>query len=77
MSYVGLESVNPVPDSFERVKTLNLSGTTYTVDVASLSPHSLYNISVRAFTSVGGGEESVVTLITEEDSELKPHHSTL
>ena len=77
MSYVGLESVNPVPDSFETVETLNLSGTTYTVDVGVLSPHSLYNISVKAFTSVGGGEESTVTIRTEEDSELEPHHSTM
>ena len=67
VSYVGLESVNPVPDSFETVKTLNLSGTTYIVDVASLSPHSLYNISVKAFTSVGGGEESTVTVRTLEE----------
>ena len=67
VSYVGLESVNPVPDSFETVKTLNLSGKTYTVDVAGLSPHSLYNISVKAFTSVGGGEESTVTVRTLEE----------
>ena len=69
VSYAGLESINPVPDSFEAVKTLNLSGTMYTVDVAGLSPHSLYNISVKAFTSVGGGEESTVTIRTEEDGE--------
>ena len=67
VSYVGLESVNPVPDSFETVEILNLSGTTYTVDVAGLSPHSLYNISVRAFTSVGGGEESTLTVRTLEE----------
>ena len=67
MSYVGLESVNPVPDSFETVKTLNLSGTTCTVDVAGLSPHSLYNISVKAFTTVDGGEQSTVTIRTEEE----------
>ena len=67
LSYVGLESVNPAPDSFETVKTLNLSGTAYTV--AGLSPHSLYNISVKAFTSVGGGEESTITIKTEENSE--------
>ena len=64
---MGLESVNPVPDSFETVETLNLSGTTYTVDVAGLSPHSLYNILVKAFTSVGGGEESTVTVRTLEE----------
>ena len=69
LSYVGLESVNPVPDSFETVKTLNLSGTAYTV--AGLSPHSLYTISVKAFTSGGGGEESTITIKTEENSELE------
>ena len=67
VSYVGLESVNPVPDSFETNSTLNTNGTTQTVEVAGLSPYSLYSLSVKAFTSAGGGEEIRVTFRTEED----------
>ena len=69
VSYVGLEPVNPVPDSFETISTLNTNGTTLTVEVAALSPYSRYSLSVKAFTSVGGGEETTVTLRTEEDRE--------
>ena len=46
MSYVGLESVNPVPDSFEMTSTLNTNGTTQTVEVAGLSPYSWYIQSI-------------------------------
>ena len=67
VSYVGLESVNPVPDSFETNSTLNTNGTTQTVEVAGLSPYSWYSLSMKAFTSAGGGEETTVTLRTEED----------
>ena len=67
VSYVGLESVNPVPDSFETNSTLNTNGTTQTVEVAGLSPYSWYSLSVKAFTSAGGGKETTVTLRTEED----------
>ena len=67
MSYVGLESVNPVPDSFETKSTLNTISTTQTVEVVSLSPYSQYSLSVKAFTSAGGGEETTVTFRTEED----------
>ena len=67
VSYVGLESVNPVPHSFETNSTLNTNGTTQTVEVAGLSPYSLYSLSVKAFTSAGGGEETRVTFRTEEN----------
>ena len=67
MSYVGLESVNPVPDSFERNSTLNTNGTTQTVEVVGLSPYSQYILSVKAFTSAGGGEETTITVRTLED----------
>ena len=69
VSYVGLESVNPVPDSFERNSTLNTNGTTQTVEVTGLSPYSQYSLSVKAFTSAGGGEETTVSFRTEEDCE--------
>ena len=74
VSYVGLESVNPVPDSFETNSTLNTNGTTQTVEVAGLSPYSLYSLSVKAFTSAGGGEESTVTFRTEEECKLARDH---
>ena len=67
VSYVGLESLNPVPDSFETNSTLNTNGTTLTVEVAHLSPYSWYSLSTKAFTSAGGGEETTVTVRTEED----------
>ena len=67
VSYVGLESVNSVPDSFETISTLNTNGTTQTVEVTGLSPYSWYSLSVKAFTSAGGGEETTVTFRTEED----------
>ena len=67
VSYVGLESVNPVPDSFETNSTLNPNGATQTVDLGGLSPYSLYSLSVKAFTSAGGGEETRVTFRTEEN----------
>ena len=67
VSYVGLESVNPVPDSFETNSTLNTNGTTQTVEVARLSPYSQYSLSVKAFTSAGGGEETTITVRTLED----------
>ena len=74
VSYVGLESVNPVPDSFETNSTLNTNGTTQTVDVVGLSPYSLYSLSVKAFTSAGGGEETTVTFRTEEDCKSTYNH---
>ena len=52
--YVGLESVNPVPDSFETNSTLTTSAATQTVEVAGLSHYSRYSLSVKAFTSAGG-----------------------
>ena len=67
VSYVGLGSVNPVPDSFETNSTLNTNGTTQAVEVAGLLPHSQYSLSVKAFTSAGGGKETTVTFRTEED----------
>ena len=67
VSYVGLESVNSVPDSFETISTLNTNGTTQTVEVTGLSPYSRYSLSVKAFTSAGGGEETTVAFRTEED----------
>ena len=74
VSYVGLESVNPVPDSFETDSTLNTNGTTQTVEVVGLSPYSLYSLSVKAFTSAGGGEEATITFRTEEDCKLARDH---
>ena len=67
VSYVGLESINPVPDSFETYSTLNTNGTTQTVEVTGLSPYSWYSLSVKAFTSAGGGEETTITVRTLED----------
>ena len=74
VSYVGLESVNPVPDSFETNSTLNTNGTTQTVEVVGLTPYSLYSLSVKAFTSAGGGEETTVAFQTEEDCKSTYNH---
>ena len=74
VSYVGLESVNPVPDSFETNSTLNTNGTMQIVEVVGLSPYSQYSLSVKAFTSAGGGEETTVTFQTEEDCKSAQDH---
>ena len=63
--------VVPLDTSFEAITAHDLEPI---VNVTGLDEYVLYNISVRAYTSVGPGPYSTpVTIITHEDGESIKH----
>ena len=70
VNYTGVFSVNPVPDSFFQSLSITVSAENTSLVLQHLVPYSNYNISVRAFTSVGPGKYSQgIEDRTEEDGE--------
>ena len=68
VTYTGVSSVNPVPDSFFQPLYITASAPNTSLAVQQLVPYSNYTISVRAFTSAGPGEPSErIEDRTEED----------
>ena len=71
VTYTGVSSVNPVPDSFFQSLYITASAPNTSLAVQQLVPYSNYTISVRAFTSGGPGEYSEqIEARTEENGEL-------
>ena len=71
VTYTGVSSVNPVPDSFFQLLSITVSAANTSLVLQHLVPYSNYTISVRAFTSVGPGKYSKgIEDRTEEDGEL-------
>ena len=78
VTYTGVSSVNPVPDSFFQPLSITVSSANTSLVLQHLVPYSNYTISVRAFTSVGPGNYSKgIEDRTEEDGELRPLLSIL
>ena len=70
VTYTGVSSVNPVPDSFFQPLSITVSAANTSLVLQHLVPYSNYTISVRAFTSVGPGNYSKgIEDRTEEDGE--------
>ena len=70
VTYTGVSSVNPVPDSFFQLLSITVSAANTSLVLQHLVPYSNYTISVRAFTSVGPGKYSKgIEDRTEEDGE--------
>ena len=65
IAYVGVESINPVPNSFFKVTILN--STQLFVVINGLTPYSVYNITVQTITRAGARGASVITARTRPD----------
>ena len=70
VTYTGVTSVNPVPESFVQPLSIAVSAPNTSLVLSDLVPYSNYTISVRAFTNAGPGEYSeVIEDRTVEDGE--------
>ena len=70
VTYTGVTSVNPVPESFVQPLSIAVSAPNTSLVLSDLVPYSNYTISARAFTNAGPGEYSeVIEDRTVEDGE--------
>ena len=78
VTYTGVSSVNPVPDSFFQPLYITISAANTSLVLQHLVPYSNYTILVRAFTSVGPGKYSEgIEDRTEEDGECLFNYNLL
>jgi hypothetical protein len=75
VEYVGLECVNPIPETFYKMVTLSTAFSFVHID--GLLPYSLYNVSVRAYTVMRDGGVSTIAVRTDEDAPSPPTNLTL
>ena len=64
--YRGLDTLNLDPPTFYNESVIIVNESSLEVELVELVPYSLYNITVRAATEVGGGDFAVLTARTNE-----------